>query len=147
MSNAADHKIEEVPVREAWKRLSSDPASQLIDVRTRAEWAFVGVPDLSSLGRQPVLIEWQTFPDSRVDPNFAERLKSALDAAGVSPDAELLFICRSGGRSLMAARVMASAGYARCRNVSDGFEGPLDPSKHRGTTGGWKAAGLPWVQG
>lgn len=147
MSNAADQKIEEVPVREAWNRLSSDPVSQLIDVRTRAEWAFVGVPDLSSLGRQPVLIEWQTFPDSRVDPNFAERLKSALDAAGVSPDAELLFICRSGGRSLMAARVMASAGYTRCRNVSDGFEGPLDPSKHRGTTGGWKAAGLPWVQG
>lgn len=147
MSNAADQQIEEVPVQEAWKRLSADQSAQLIDVRTRAEWAFVGVPDMSSLGRQPVLIEWQTFPDSRVDPNFAERLKTALNAAGVSSDAELLFLCRSGGRSLMAARVMASAGYTRCRNVTHGFEGPLDPAKHRGQTSGWKADGLPWVQG
>lgn len=147
MSNAADSEIEEVPVREAWKRLSANKASQLIDVRTRAEWAFVGVPDLSEIGRQPILIEWQTFPENRVDPNFNERLSSALQAAGVSKDTELLFICRSGGRSLMAARVMAAAGYSRCRNVTHGFEGSLDPSRHRGGLGGWKADGLPWVQG
>ena len=27
-----------------------------------------------------------------------------------------------------------------------GFEGDKDGTGHRGTLGGWKAAGLPWVQ-
>lgn len=139
--------IVDVDVQEVWKRLQEDPAAVLIDVRTRAEWSYVGVPELSSTGKQPILIEWQTFPDNRVDPGFVERLSETLEAAGVSNQAELFFICRSGGRSRMAAQAMAAAGYAACRNVADGFEGPLDASRHRGQTAGWKAAGLPWAQG
>jgi rhodanese-related sulfurtransferase len=91
--------------------------------------------------------EWQSFPDNRVDPAFVEELASALDAAGVKKDSELFFICRSGARSRMAAEAMAAAGYSRCRNVADGFEGPLDADRHRGRVAGWKAAGLSWVQG
>jgi len=139
--------IEDVSVVETWARLESDPGAVLIDVRTRAEWAFVGLPDLTSLGKQPVLIEWQSFPDNRVDAQFAARLASTLKDAGVGQDAELLFICRSGGRSKMAAQALSGLGFTRCRNVADGFEGPLDPHRHRGATGGWKNAGLPWVQG
>jgi len=140
-------QVDDVPVTEVWARLAADPRAVLIDVRTRAEWAFVGLPDLSSIGKQPVLVEWQSFPDNRIDPLFAEHLKDALDPAGVRKDDELLFICRSGGRSKMAAAVMMGAGYTRCRNVAEGFEGHLDPSRHRGRTSGWKVAGLPWVQG
>lgn len=139
--------VEEVTAEQAWQRLETDNGAQLIDVRTRAEWAFVGVPDLAGLGRQAVLVEWQTFPESRVDAAFAARLSELLESAGIGKDAELLFICRSGGRSRMAAEAMTEAGYTRCRNVADGFEGPLDANRHRGGVAGWKSAGLPWVQG
>jgi rhodanese-related sulfurtransferase len=139
--------VEETSVEETWARLKGDAASVLVDVRTGAEWAFVGLPDLSSIGKRPVLVEWQRFPGSQVNAAFVERVAEALAAVGANKDTELFFICRSGGRSLGAARAMSAAGYARCRNVADGFEGPLDPNRHRGTQGGWKAKGLPWVQG
>ncbi len=116
-------------------------------MRTRAEWAYVGLPDLSSIGKRPFLIEWQTFPDNRVNPEFVERLSEMLEVAGIDKQAELFFLCRSGGRSKRAAQAMAEAGYTACRNVADGFEGPLDAERHRGRTAGWKAAGLPWAQG
>jgi rhodanese-related sulfurtransferase len=139
--------IDDVGVKDVWERLSADPASVLVDVRTRAEWSFVGVPDLAAIGRKPMLIEYQGFPDSQVDPQFADKLGNALEAAGVTRDSEIFFICRSGGRSKAAAKAMAARGYTRCRNVADGFEGPLDPHRHRGRLGGWKAADLPWAQG
>lgn len=139
--------IADVPVEETWARLQADPKAVLIDVRTKAEWAFVGVPDLSSLGRRVVMVEWQSFPENRVDAQFTDRLAAALTASGASTDDALFFICRSGGRSRMAAETMAEAGFRHCSNVAEGFEGPLDSSRHRGGTAGWKAAGLPWVQG
>jgi rhodanese-related sulfurtransferase len=139
--------IEEVPVEETWARLKEAKDSVLIDVRTRAEWAFVGLPDLTKIGKQVVTVEWQTFPDNRIDPGFAERLGALFDEAGVGKNAELFFICRSGGRSRMAAEAMAAAGYSRCCNVTDGFEGPLDANRHRGGVAGWKSVGLPWAQG
>ncbi|HEU4379951.1 MAG TPA: rhodanese-like domain-containing protein, partial [Hyphomicrobiaceae bacterium] len=66
---------------------------------------------------------------------------------GADKGTEIFFICRSGARSLKAAEAMVAAGYSRCRNVADGFEGPLDPHRHRGQLSGWKAKGLPWTQG
>lgn len=147
MALASDAVVDDVSVLDVWKRLESDTTAQLVDVRTRPEWAFVGVPDVSKLGRRVHMIEWQTFPDSRVDPGFQDRLKGLLDEAGVKNDADLFFICRTGGRSRMAAEAMAAAGYARCHNVTEGFEGPLDADRHRGKLAGWKSAGLPWVQG
>jgi rhodanese-related sulfurtransferase len=74
-------------------------------------------------------------------------MTKALDAAGATKESELFFICRSGARSRMAAEAMANVGYRRCRNVADGFEGPLDADRHRGQVAGWKAAGLAWAQG
>ncbi len=122
------------------------PTSTLIDVRTQAEWAYVGVPDLSSLGKTALFLEWQSFPSMQVDEHFAARLSTMLETAGVKRGAPLVFICRSGARSRHAAIAMTAAGWAPCFNVSDGFEGPLDPWRHRGVTGGWKAGGLPWAQ-
>lgn len=139
--------IASVSVEDAWVRLKSDAGSVLIDVRTIAEWAYVGLPDLSSIGKRPVLVEWQGFPDDRLNTAFVERVAEALNPISADRESELLFICRSGQRSLKAAQAMAAAGYRRCRNVADGFEGPLDPSRHRGQLGGWKAKGLPWAQG
>jgi rhodanese-related sulfurtransferase len=131
---------------DAYGILAGDPTSTLVDVRTQAEWAYVGVPDLSSLGKTALFVEWQRFPSMQVDETFVARLSTMLETAGVKRAAPLVFICRSGARSRHAATAMTAAGWEPCFNVSDGFEGPLDSWRHRGVTGGWKAGGLPWAQ-
>lgn len=133
----------DVTSKEAWEVLSRDPEAVLVDVRTGAEWAYVGLPDLSGLGKSPLLVEWQSFPDMRLNPDFAEE----IIAKGVRREQTVFLICRSGQRSRHAAMALCAAGYGRCYNVSDGFEGRHDAERHRGTTEGWKAAGLPWTQG
>ena len=132
--------------QEVWARLGDDPNGVLVDVRTRAEWMFVGAPDLSSIGKQVVFAAWQDFPAMQIDPDFAGSLDAALAGQGVGRDANLFFICRSGGRSAAAARAMTEAGYANCFNVAGGFEGGHDENGQRGKIAGWKATGLPWRQ-
>jgi rhodanese-related sulfurtransferase len=127
---------------EAYRMLVADPGAVLVDVRTAAEWTYVGLPDLSSLGRTTLRAQWQSFPDGAPNPGFLDE----LSAAGVSTAAPVLFICRSGARSASAAVAATQAGYTHAYNVSDGFEGPLDETSHRGSRAGWKAAGLPWRQ-
>ena len=114
----------------------------LVDVRTRPEWSYVGLPDLEALAKKPALVEWQVFPGMQVNPDFV----TALSGAVADKDVPLLFLCRSGVRSAAAAKAMTAAGYSRCLNVTDGFEGPLNAEAKRGSAGGWKAAGLPWRQ-
>ena len=139
--------IDVVSVEEAWARLKRDARSVLIDVRTIAEWAYVGLPDLSSINKRPVLVEWQGFPDDRLNTAFVDRVAEALEAIEANRNSELFFICRSGSRSLKAARAMAAAGDTACYNVADGFEVTLVPDRYNGRLAGWKARGLPWAQG
>ena len=133
----------DVAPKEAWRILSEDPAAVLVDVRTDAEWSYVGLPDLSSLGKQALCVSWQVFPKMSLNPGFA----AELEAAGVTKDQPILLLCRSGVRSLHAAVALTQAGYRCCYNVADGFEGPCDEGRHRGRRAGWKADNLPWVQG
>ena len=126
----------------AWKILNEQKNAILIDVRTRAEWSYVGLPNLDDVGRKPALIEWQVFPSMQMNPDFVASLSGAI----ADKAAPLLFLCRSGVRSAAAAKAMTAAGYSTCFNISDGFEGPLDGDARRGSSGGWKAAGLPWRQ-
>ena len=135
----------DVGAAEAWDALKSQNAAQLVDVRTDAEWNYVGVPDLSSLGRSTLFCKWQRFPAGEQNADFAAELEAALKAAGYQRGAPIYFICRSGARSRSAAIVMTQAGYGPCFNLRDGFEGGLDPTRHRGAAG-WKAEGLPWIQ-
>jgi rhodanese-related sulfurtransferase len=128
---------------EAWRILSEDENAVLVDVRTQAEWAFVGIADLSAIGRQPILVSWQMFPAMNLNPNFA----SEIATRGVTSDRTVIFMCRSGQRSMAAARAMTEKGFTDCYNLTEGFEGGLDGQKHRGALGGWRARGLPWVQG
>ncbi len=131
--------------KETWERLKGDPNAQLIDVRTEAEWNFVGVPDLSTLERQALLCEWQFFPPA-ANPNFTAEVTEALKQTHYRNGSALFFLCRSGARSRAAAIAMTRLGYGPCFNVADGFEGALDPARHRGSAAGWKASGLPWTQ-
>jgi rhodanese-related sulfurtransferase len=128
--------------KNAWELLASDKAAMLVDVRSEAEWAFVGVPDLARLGKRPLLVSWQTYPGMRPNPDFAAQIAKAVP----DRDTTLVFLCRSGGRSAAAAEAVTASGYRRCFNLSEGFEGNPDAERHRGRTGGWKAAGLPWTQ-
>lgn len=128
--------------KEAWKVLAEDPKATLVDVRTQPELLYVGIPDLSSLDKEPLFVPWKAFPRMELNPDFVRQVV----ASGVDKDTPLLFLCRSGGRSKEAAIAMTAAGYTRCYNVVQGFEGDLDPTRHRNTIGGWRCAGLPWVQ-
>ncbi len=132
----------DLSVLDAWALLKSDPRARLVDVRTNAEWNFVGIPDLSELGREVALVQWQVFPTMQVNPGFVAEAEG--DAADKS--APVLFLCRSGARSRAAAIAMTRAGYAKAYNVAGGFEGDLDGERHRGLKNGWKASGLPWKQ-
>lgn len=146
MQSEGQHYAGDVEVTDVWARLSESPRAVLIDVRSRAEWAFVGVPDLSALGKETVFVEWQSYPGMERNAAFSDAVAGELRARGVDRDAELYFLCRSGGRSAAAAATMTAAGHANCFNVAGGFEGQLDDRRHRGTIAGWKAAGLPWIQ-
>ena len=150
MSRPSGPRIGEVNPADAWRIIEEgQPDSvMLIDVRTRAEWGFVGVPDLAEAGAALVCVEWASFPDMSVNPRFVAEVMEAM--SGQTPDT-LLFICRSGARSLRAAQAVAqhldSIGTAAtCLNVAEGFEGDLDASGHRGGINGWKARGLAWRQ-
>lgn len=136
----------DVSARATWDSLAADPEATLIDVRSRAEWTYVGIPILNDIGKSTVLVEWDEFPSGQLVPDFIGRLRSELDRLGVSKNAPLYFICRSGSRSRHAAIAATSAGFATAYNVEFGFEGRLDADRHRGTTGSWKEEGLPWAQ-
>jgi rhodanese-related sulfurtransferase len=131
---------------EALELLRTDPRAVLVDVRTEPEWSYVGVPDLSGLGREAVFLEWQSYPSMAVNASFVSDLKQELARRGTPDDAPILFLCRSGARSRSAARAMTEAGYGQCLNIAGGFEGGPDPSGHRGMLDGWKARSLPWAQ-
>jgi rhodanese-related sulfurtransferase len=138
--------LADVTPQEAWKALASEPGAVLVDVRTTAEWNYVGLPSVAETGAPLLRVEWQKFPTGQVNAEFVNTLDQALQGEGLGRDAPLFFICRSGGRSAAAAAAMTAAGYTRCSNVAGGFEGQRDGEGHRGSVDGWKAAGLPWVQ-
>ena len=109
------------------------PGAKLVDVRTRAEWDWVGrIPGT-------VEIEWMSYPGNRPNPDFLAQLKQQVDR-----EALVMFICRSGVRSHNGAALATEAGYTECYNVLEGFEGDKDASGQRGKIGGWRRAGLPW---
>jgi rhodanese-related sulfurtransferase len=137
----------DIEARQAWDLLKANPKAQLVDVRTMAEWNFVGVPDISALGRRVHCIEWQSFPTMAVNPGFAAEAEAAVTAAGADKATPILFLCRSGARSRATAVALTAQGFTQALNVAGGFEGDPDGERHRGNINGWKAAGLPWRQG
>ena len=141
MSYAGD-----VTVDECWQKLTQLKSSQLIDVRTSAEWSFVGLTDLHEIEKQPILIEWQQFPTMQVNPQFVEQVEAKLNELGCDKNSELFFLCRSGVRSISAAQAMTAAGYPNSFNILAGFEGDKDANGHRGMLAGWKYSQKPWSQ-
>jgi rhodanese-related sulfurtransferase len=125
---------------EAWELLDRDPQAVLVDVRSEAEWMFVGLPHVEELDKKLVTVSWNHWPGGARNDSFLDDLAEAGVTGG-----PVLFLCRSGARSRAAAVAATQAGITPAYNVSEGFEGDLDESGHRGVEG-WKARGLPWRQ-
>ncbi len=124
----------------AWEALSANPEAVLIDVRTKAEWNFVGLPDIKSTNKNLLCIEWQFFPNGNINPDFQKEFRNQVSKNNIS-----YFLCRSGSRSRLAAIAMSNEGY-KCFNIEDGFEGILNDANQRSNKDGWKFSGLPWSQ-
>ncbi|WP_246098999.1 rhodanese-like domain-containing protein [Tepidimonas thermarum] len=110
-------------------------AARLVDVRTDAEREWVGyVP-----GAVP--LAWKQWPGMLPNPDFDDGVRALLAQDG----RPLLMLCRSGARSIAAARRATELG-ATAYNVLEGFEGDPDDNGQRGHRGGWRYRGLPWRQ-
>lgn len=132
----------DITPNEAWFILREDLGCVLFDVRTSAEWNFVGVPDLSTLNKDPILLSWQNFPSMELNNQFFNEFGRIVKNHSTT----VVFICRSGSRSASAAKHCANNGYTNCFNILGGFEGPPNADNRRGATAGWKYQSLPWMQ-
>ncbi len=128
--------IENLDPKQSWAVLQNNPGAVLIDVRTAIEHSFVGHPP------KAIHVAWKEFPGMQLNNGFVEHVQQH------APDksAPILLLCRSGQRSVDAAKALEAAGYQHLINILEGFEGPLDEQKHRGNLGGWRFYGLPWQQ-
>ena len=136
----------DVSVQTCWEKLRKEASAQLVDVRTRVEWIFVGVPVLESLEKQVIFSEWQRFPDMRVNEEFCDQVIAHLARNNADYDSSIFMICRSGVRSMASADALTARGYKYVFNVLGGFEGDTDENGHRATREGWKFEQLPWRQ-
>ena len=134
--------IKNISSKECFEILSNKADAYLIDVRTLPEWKFVGVPDLSIINKETFFVSWQIYPEMNENKNFKKQI---LDL-GIQTNSNLYFICRSGRRSLYAAKLLINNGFSSCFNIYDGFEGDLNQHKKRSLINGWKYNNLPWKQ-
>jgi len=133
--------IQRVTPPQAARLLADEADAVLIDVRSKVEFDYVGHPE----GALHVM--WKDYPDWQENPHFVEEVRAALAGRGGDrPDRPILALCRTGGRSLAAAKKLAEAGYTRLYNVEEGFEGDKNAAGHRGTVNGWRFHRLPWEQ-
>ena len=121
--------------QDAWAKL--EEGAVLVDVRTEGEWAHIGIPDTKATENDPLFIQW-TLAGGIANSHFIDQLRQqAPEDAGT----ELVFLCRSGVRSVAAANAATEAGFVSY-NVLEGFEGAPDQFGER-SVNGWKNRGLP----
>ncbi len=137
-------QVQTVSPPEAWELVKKDQRAVLIDVRSSMEFLFVGHPAGS------IHVPWIDAPEWTVNPHFVTEVRKVMlggiGVEGGDKDAPVVLICRSGKRSLEAGKLLMENGFNEVYNISEGFEGELDESHHRSTTGGWRFHGLPWEQ-
>ena len=125
----------------AVERLQDNPQALFVDVRSKAEYKYVGFPENS------ILIPWIDDPDWEPNPEaFSEAVMQELDGRENLSDTEIILICRSGFRSNEALKCLENKGFTQVSHVASGFEGDLDENDHRGNLNGWRHDGMPWSQ-
>ena len=118
--------IKQIKSSEIKKFVENNSNTVLLDVRTEDEWKTVGKPDTKGLGIKSYFITISQ------DPSFLDNVKK-----NINKDNQVLVMCAAGGRSIIAANLLANEGY-KTLNVSDGFSG-------NGEDPGWKNLGLPSI--
>lgn len=128
--------IKNLNPQQSFALLQENPDAVLMDVRTTIEHSFVGHPP------DVIHIAWVEFPSMQFNHQFVAQVEKNV------PDKKrpILLLCRSGGRSLAAAKLLEAEGYLTLINITEGFEGALDHNKHRGNIDGWRYHNLPWTQ-
>jgi len=125
----------------ALERLSNNPSTLFVDVRSKAEHKYVGYPENS------ILIPWIDEPSWEPNPDvFHDAVVDALGNRNDKLESEVIVICRSGFRSNEALKCLQSKGFNNVAHVASGFEGDLDENNHRGNLNGWRYDGMPWTQ-
>jgi len=125
----------------AVERLQSNSQALFVDVRSKAEYKYVGFPENS------ILIPWIDDPDWEPNPEaFSDLVMQELDGRENLSDTEIILICRSGFRSNEALKCLENKGFTQVSHVASGFEGDLDENDHRGNLNGWRHDGMPWSQ-
>jgi len=125
----------------AVERLQNNPQALFVDVRSKAEFKYVGYPENS------ILIPWIDDPDWEPNPEaFSDAVMQELDGRENLSDTEIILICRSGFRSNEALKCLENKGFTQVSHVASGFEGDLDENDHRGNLNGWRHDGMPWSQ-
>ena len=142
VNDIKNNNVHSINSRQCFEKLSKVPDSHLVDVRTKPEWLFVGLPDLQSLQKKTVCVSWHVYPSMEINVNF----ESEILESGINKQDTVFLICRSGQRSSDAAKFLASRGFINCCNVVDGFEGETGTDHQRSTVNGWKYSKLPWKQ-
>ena len=128
--------IKNISPIEANNILQNEAEAILIDTRTKIEFSFVGHPLKAvhvPLKRPP---NWDNFPD------FVEHVEKHVP----SKTTPIVLMCRSGARSMDAAKLLEAEDYQNLYNMQEGFEGDKDKNNHRSTLGGWRFHNLPWEQ-
>ena len=125
----------------AVERLQDNPQALFVDVRSKAEYKYVGFPENS------ILIPWIDDPDWEPNPEvFSDLVMQELDGSENLLNTEIILICRSGFRSNEALKCLENKGFTQVSHVASGFEGDLDENDHRGNLNGWRHDGMPWTQ-
>jgi len=125
----------------AVERLQNNPQALFVDVRSKAEFKYVGFPENS------ILIPWIDDPDWEPNPEvFSDSVMQELDGRENLLNTEIILICRSGFRSNEALKCLENKGFTQVSHVASGFEGDLDENDHRGNLNGWRHDGMPWSQ-
>jgi len=125
----------------AVEKLQNNPQALFVDVRSKAEYKYVGYPENS------ILIPWIDDPDWEPNPEaFSDSVMQELDGRENLSDTEIILICRSGFRSNEALKCLENKGFTQVSHVASGFEGDLDENDHRGNLNGWRHDGMPWSQ-
>ena len=135
--------VENVAPADVWNALQTDASAQMVDVRTDAEWNFVGIADLSEAGKTPALIPWQVFPSMQLNTGFVDQLKQAGTDAG-EPD--LLPVPQRRAQPGRRAKPPSPQDIHTPTISATGSKDPPNAEGHRGQLAGWKASDLPWRQ-
>lgn len=135
-------------------QLLENPDAVLVDVRSRAEVAFLGLPRRTNVHMPYMVMPMMGEFDAKkggyaleINPDFPRAFRDYAEANGITAGTPIVLICRSGTRSARAADVLFEMGYRNVYSILDGFEGDKakdGPDKGKRSLNGWKNAGLDW---